>query len=119
MNSAHHLKLSGRLREFGPASLGWEQEMRKRYRVLILAGIVVVLVVPFGLALSLESQPFRTRGPALGVNIVASASMSAPLIVGSSNDKSAWRWREVPDGVSLLGLGAALIGLAAAVRKTV
>jgi hypothetical protein len=98
------------------------KRLRKRYRVLILAAIVVVVVVPFGLALSIESQPFSTPRPALGASIVASTSvlMSAPLIVGSSPDTSArWWWSQVPDGASLLGLGAVLIGLAAAVRRTV
>jgi hypothetical protein len=95
--------------------------MRKRYRVVILAAIVVVLVVPFGLALSIESQPFPAGRPALETGIVASQSalMSAPLIVGRSSDTSAPWWSQVPDGASLLGLGAVLIGLAAAVRRTV
>jgi hypothetical protein len=90
--------------------------MRKRYRVLILAAIVALLVVPFGLALSIQSAPFNTPQ---GTSIVASTSVSASGVLGRSPDRAGWQWSRVPDGASLIGLGTVLIGLAAAVRRTV
>jgi hypothetical protein len=73
--------------------------MRKRYRVLVLAALAAALVVPVGFALSLEA-PLRARA---GSDVVA----RAPL------------FESVPDGAKLFAAGAALVGLAAFVRKAV
>jgi hypothetical protein len=94
--------------------------MRKRYRVLTLAAIVTLLVVPFGLALSIQSDPFNTPPrAAAGTGIVTSTSISASAVLGRRPDVEGWRWSRVPDGASLVGLGTLLIGLAAAVRRSV
>ncbi len=93
--------------------------MRKRYRVLTLAAIIAVLVVSFGLALSIQSAPFNTPRAAVGTSIVASTSVSASGVLGRSPDRAGWQWSRVPDGAWLIGLGTVLIGLAAAVRRTV
>ena len=73
--------------------------MRKRYRVLVLAALAAALVVPVGFALSLEA-PLRVSA---GSEMVA----RAPL------------FESVPDGAKLFVAGAALVGLAAFVRKAV
>jgi hypothetical protein len=74
-------------------------EMRKRYRVLVLAAIVAALVVPVGFALSLEApMPAHTASDAV--------AHVTPL-----------EW--LPDSAKLLLVGATLFGLAAFVRKAV
>ena len=89
--------------------------MRKRYRVLVLAATVAVLVVPVGLALSIESATVQRASSAA---IMAATAVSASIDTSRDSPTLGW-WRQVPDGASLFGLGTALIGLAAAVRKTV
>jgi hypothetical protein len=74
--------------------------MRKRYRVLVLAALAAALVVPVGFALSLEA-PLRAR---TGSEAIVAR---APL------------FESVPDGAKLFVAGAALVGLAAFVRKAV
>jgi hypothetical protein len=87
----------------------------RKFRVLIFAAIVAALVVPVGFALSIESGPFQTSGAA-SAGIVASMSVSAPIVLGRSRH-TAPRWPQVSDGASLFGLGTLLIGLAVAVRR--
>ena len=98
--------------------------MRKRYRVVTLAAIVTLLVVPFGLALSIQSEPFNTPRAAVGAGLVTSTaglvtSTSPSAVLGPRPDVAGWHWSRVPDGASLVGLGTLLIGLAAAVRRSV
>src|SRR5262245_24329395 len=74
-------------------------EMRKRYRVLMLAALVAGLVVPVGFALSLESPT--------PVRVASSSVVSVPLL------------ESLPDSAKLFAAGAVLFGLAAFVRKAV
>jgi hypothetical protein len=73
--------------------------MRKRYRVLFLAGLVAALVVPVGFALSIDSTL---------------VSFAHPVVVAPANLPS---W-SIPDAAKLFLVGAVLFGLAAAVRKS-
>ena len=52
--------------------------MRKRYRILSLAALVVALAVPFGFALSLESTQLRTTTSSHGPGVTA----ATPLAIG-------------------------------------
>ena len=76
--------------------------MRKRYRVLLLAGLVAALVVPSGIALSVDSTPVAT---VVHTSMLPGA-IPAPVVP----------WT-IPDAAKLLGVGTVLFGLAAAVRK--
>ena len=73
--------------------------MRKRYRVLLLAGLVAALIAPVGFALSLDSIPVAMQ--------LARAGVVAPVVMPSS----------MPDAAKLFFVGSVLFGLAAAVRK--
>ena len=72
--------------------------MRKRYRVLILAILVVALAVPVGFALSLEAPSTQAR---------ASSNTLLPATLP-----------QLPDAAKLLLVGTTLFGLAAFVRKS-
>jgi hypothetical protein len=99
--------------------------MRKRFRVLILAAIAAAVVVRVGFALSLQSGPLHAPGvPPSAVIMVStvstvSTSASAPAFLGASVHTRGPQSPQVPDGATLLVLGALLIGLAAAVRRAV
>jgi hypothetical protein len=91
--------------------------VRKRFRVLLLAAIVAGFVVPVGFALSPEYETV-TRSERTGLGIAASATaVGIPVLLRSSDRPFASFLRPVPDAAQLLMVGAALIGLAAAVRK--
>ena len=83
---------------------------RKRVRVLVFAAVVAAAVVPVGFALSLESQSpvvIAERGAPLAMTVAVRAP-SVQLI----DDLP-----KVPEAAQLFGMGAALLGLAAAVRR--
>ena len=73
---------------------------RKRYRVLLFALLVAAFVVPVGFALSIESAP--PSAPVVATTVTTVSTF--PSVSGSTK--------------LLLG-GAALFGLAAAVRRTI
>jgi hypothetical protein len=93
--------------------------MRKRFRVLILAAIVAAVVVRVGFALSLQSDSFHARSGSSSAVIVASTLASAPVLVAGSRHTPVPEPPRVPDGATLFILGTLLLGLAAAVRRTV
>jgi len=74
--------------------------MRKRYRVLILAAFVAAVAVPFGFAFSVEPRPV--------VATTQTAVTASPFLFPTL--------QSLPDGAQLTLVGAALFGLAAAVR---
>jgi hypothetical protein len=84
--------------------------MRKRYRVLILAAVVAAVVVPVGLALSLESA-LAPVSPVPGPVVAIGA---AP---GLGNPGREPAFPGVPDSAKLFFTGAVLCGLAAGVRR--
>ena len=79
------------------------QGMRKRYRILLLASLVVAFIVPFGFAFSLDSAPIATQ-------FVYGKMMPG----GVAPPRLPWA---MPDAAKLFGAGALLFGLAAMVRK--
>jgi len=94
---------------------------RKRFRVVLLAGLVAAFVVPVGFALSLESTTgWRTTRPAAPATS-ASTAVASSIVVSRSAGAGAGSARlwslPVPDAAKLLIIGSVLIGLAAAVRK--
>jgi hypothetical protein len=97
--------------------------VRKRFRVLLLAAIVAAFVVPVGFALSPESESVtRTQRAALG--IPSASAVGIPVLLGAKVSPLASIMRPAPDAAKpmadaakLLLVGAALFGLAAAVRK--
>ena len=96
--------------------------MRKRYRVLMLAGLVVAIAVPLGFALSLDPPPTAVVAPShsgIGDISIMAASRARPhvaLVQTSSQGQSALP--ALPDGAKLLFVGSALFGLAGVMRRT-
>ncbi|MGE0448720.1 MAG: hypothetical protein AB7Q29_03965 [Vicinamibacterales bacterium] len=88
--------------------------MRKRVRVLLLAALVAAVVVPVGFALSLDASR-RAASPREVLFVPASDVVSVPAPILAS--RTARLLPGVPDGAKLLVAGAALFGLAAAVRR--
>ena len=90
--------------------------MRKRFRVLILAAVVVAVVVPLAVALSVETSDAVVQSGVPGEATVVAMTTSAgggtlvrttavPLFAG------------LPDGARLLLLGAFLFALAAGIKR--
>ena len=87
--------------------------MRKRYRVLIFAVIVAAAGVPFGFALSLESEnaDLAPRGA-----MIAASAVPAPLATAESR-RASNPIAYVSDSAKLFLVGAGLFGIAGAVRR--
>jgi hypothetical protein len=77
---------------------------------LVLAAVVAAAVVPVGFALSIESQP-----PVVAVERPTPLAMT--VVVPASSVRLIDDLPDVPDAAKLLGMGAVLLGLAAAVRR--
>jgi hypothetical protein len=92
--------------------------MRKRYRVLLLAIIVAALVVPVGFALSLESAGATPHVRYRAAVPISLATVSAPVLVPVHPSVTPVL-QPIPDGAKLFAVGAALVGLAAVVRRSV
>ena len=95
------------------------RRMRKRFRVLVLAAIVVTIVVPVGFALTVRPESLMTRtrvGESTSVGSFASFALPAPVLV-TAGDRDAVL-DHVPDAARLFFMGAILFGLAAVVRKS-
>jgi hypothetical protein len=81
----------------GTSLVACPNAMRKRYRVLMLSAVVALLAVPFGFALSLESdRPTR-----------AAVTAARPDFA----------WPMAPEGAELAVAGGLLFGAAALVRR--
>ena len=103
--------------------------MRKRYRVLLIAAVAAALVVPFGYALSVESQPQAPSSSVLAradlAKTAAAAVVVAPVLIRTGATSAATTAalpasnRAVPDAGKLLLVGTVLFGLSALVRKTI
>ena len=98
--------------------------IRKRYRILLFAAVVVALAVPVGFALSLEAVPSLGRPDQPVARPIASSS---PVVLQARNvnaaslsGRTSSRW--VPEGFDAAGLlivGTVLFGLAAVVRRAI
>jgi hypothetical protein len=95
--------------------------MRKRYRVLIVAALAAALVVPVGYALSIDSTAKTATYSRYAAKVPTAASVvAAPVIMHRTGDAAATSvLSPVADAAKLLFIGTVLLGLAAAVRKTV
>jgi hypothetical protein len=92
--------------------------VRRRYRVVILAAIVVALIVPVGFALSLSPSSIpRQRAGLRDALPVESVVSSAPVLIERERGQDI-PFSDVPDAAKLFLAGTALLGLAIAVRKT-
>ena len=97
--------------------------IRKRYRILLFAAVVVALAVPVGYTLSLEAVPSLGRS----VQPAARPIASSPVVLQARNvnaaspsGRTSSRW--VPQGFDAAGLlivGTVLFGLAAVVRRAI
>jgi len=96
-------------------------ELRKRYRVLILAAFVAAFVVRVGFALSIEPSPAGVRSArhvsAGQVPANTSTTVASWVLASSVPRSSSLVPPTFPDAVKLLLVGTALIGLGAVVRK--
>jgi len=95
------------------------RRMRKRFRVLVLAAIVVTIVVPVGFALTVRPESLMTStraGESSSVGSFASFALPAAVLV-TTGDRDAVL-DHVPDAARLFVMGAILFGLAAVVRKS-
>jgi hypothetical protein len=95
--------------------------VRKRFRVLLLAAIVAAVIVPGGFALSPELEPV-TRAPRASLELASTPAVVVPVLLSTKQGPLVSRLPgvpAVPDAAKLLVVGAALLGLAAVVRKTI
>ncbi len=91
--------------------------MRKRYRVLVLAALAAAVAVPLTFGLSLESKPAVVTVPHAGnVAIVAASAKSYSLFL-PEQARPRSSMPQLPDGAKLLFVGSALFGLAGVMRK--
>jgi hypothetical protein len=92
--------------------------MRKRYRILLVAAIVAAIVVPLGLALSLESDS-RPSAPTPGIlaSTSSSSTVVSSVLVSAGDPPTVGIVHSVPDSAKFFIVGTVLFGLAAAVRK--
>ena len=91
--------------------------VRKRVRVLLLAAIAAAFIVPVGFALSLESESASANRSAVALTTASTGRL--PLRLVSNDGPMGSLLRPVPDAAKLILVGTTLIGLAAAVRKTI
>ena len=94
-------------------------EMRKRFRVLVLAAIIAAVAVPVGFALSREADSVTVTPHMHGAAVVASTIAAAPAVVGRDGSIPRSSMPSLPDGAKLLFVGTVLFGLAAAMRRAV
>jgi hypothetical protein len=95
--------------------------IRKRFRVVSLAAVIIAAAVPFGFALSLPSDPMGARADMRVVSATSASQPLLPLVAAPAHDGSiigSFGVDDVPDEARLLVMGAALFGLAAAFRKS-
>lgn len=89
--------------------------LRKRYRVLLLAALVVVLTVPLGFALSVPSSPSPSPIERRTEAIAASVTMSRRMPVTSTTNPAASQ--QLLESIKLIAVGSLLMGCASIARK--
>ena len=92
-----------------------KKELRKRYRVLLLAALVVALTVPLGFALSARPSPSPSPVERRTDAIAASVTMPTRLTVTSTASPAGSR--QLLEAIKLVALGSLLMGCASIARK--
>lgn len=90
-------------------------EVRKSYRVLLLAALVVALTVPLGFALSIPQSPSSSVVERRIDSIAASVRMPANVSVTSSANRAGSR--QLLETLKLLAVGSLLIGCASIAKR--
>ena len=91
--------------------------IRKRIRVIILAGVVAAVIVPLGFALSVDSGPrVAVSVPAFGV-VSATATGPSPTPFAVTTLSNPPLLSSSSDAVKLLLVGITFFGLAAIIRR--
>jgi hypothetical protein len=96
-----------------------KREMRKRYRVLLLAVVVAAFIVPVGFALSLEADLGAPYSQARAMTVGARTSTAAGPVFMRTSAPFAPFLPAIPEGAKLFAVGTVLFGLAAVMRKSV
>ena len=91
-----------------------KSRMRKRYRVLLIAVMIAAAAVPLGFALSSESAP-PIAAPMMRTSVAATVITEPALVTTAPTGESFLH--TVPDAAKLFGIGTALFGRAAALRR--
>jgi hypothetical protein len=92
-------------------------EMRKRFRVLVLAAMIAAIGVPVGFALSREADAVAVTPHMQGAAVVASTIAVVPNVMARDHSASTSSLPSLPDGAKLLFVGTVLFGIAAAMRR--
>jgi hypothetical protein len=91
--------------------------MRKRFRVVILAAIVVAIVVPLALALTIEPTHQAPMPPPVTSTVVAMTTTTGTT--GLLRQTAPEAYAGLPDGAKLFLMGTVLFALAAGVKRAV
>jgi len=92
-----------------------KKELRKSYRVLLLAALVVALTVPLGFALSIpRSQPPSVVERRID-SIAASVTMPTHISVTSTANPSGSR--QLLEPIKLIAVGSLLLGCASIAKR--
>jgi hypothetical protein len=92
-----------------------KKELRKRYRVLFLAALVVALTVPLGFALSVPPSTSASPVERRTESIAASVTMPTRLSVSSTTSPAGSR--QFLEAIKLVAVGSLLMGCASIARK--
>ena len=93
-----------------------KKELRKRYRVLLLAALVVALTVPLGFALSVPPSASPSVVERRTDSIAASVTMPTRMAVTSTAIPAGSR--QMLEAIKLVALGSLLMGCASIARKS-
>lgn len=92
-----------------------KKELRKRYRVLLLAALVVALTVPLGFALNVPPSPSPSPFERRTDSIAASVTMPTHMSVSSTVNPAGSR--QLLEAIKLVAVGSLLMGCASLARK--
>ena len=82
----------------------------------MLAAVVAAVMVPVGFALSLDSRSRAMSSSSHAFAPMADAASPSPFVATTTAAFTALP--EIPDGAKLFAVGAALFGIAAAMRRS-
>jgi hypothetical protein len=90
-------------------------KLRKSYRVLLLAALVVALTVPLGFALSIPQSPSPSVVEGRTDSIVASARM--PTHMSETSSARGAGSRQLLESVEFAAVGSLLMGCASIAKR--